>query len=350
MSGPLHLALGGLCCPVGFTLESSCAAIRAGIDRLDELPWRDDEGNPVIGAALPGLDGTPLVERMLHMLANVITQSGQRFERARIDRCVVVWPERREARLELDDRALAAELSRRCGIEIVALHRIVGDETTAVHALIQARDQLQAQPQLDACLVCAVDSLIDIRTIAALAARSRLRTLDESDGIAPGEAAAAVWVSQRALDRGGPRVLGIGLAREPATLLDDRPLLGLGMTAAIRGALADLPLDRVDYLISDLGGEHYHFLELSLATLRSKADSRDIWHPAEFIGSVGVAAAPVAWILAARAGARRWSPGAMVLCTSSADQGERAAVLLDTPAAPEPDPAIATRMRRDFAI
>lgn len=349
MSESLHIAIGGLCCPVGLTIETSCAAIRAGIDRLDELPWRDDEGRPVIGAALPGLEDTPLVERMLHMLASVITESGQRWQRTRIEQCIVVWPDRREAGLELDDRALASELSRRSGIELVALHRMVGNQTTAVHALIHARQQLQAQPQLDACLVCAVDSLIDIRTIAALAARARLRTLDESDGIAPGEAAAAVWVGQRVATRGGPRVLGIGLAREPATILDDRPLLGDGMTTAIRDTLSGLPLEQVDYLLSDLGGEHYHFLELSLANVRMKADTRDIWHPAEFIGSTGVAAAPIAWILAEQAGAQQWSPGSKVLCTSSAEQGERAAVLLDTPTA-GPSPTHATRMRRDFAI
>jgi 3-oxoacyl-[acyl-carrier-protein] synthase-1 len=347
VSAGIHIGLGGLCCPVGLELEPACAAIRAGIDRLDVLPWRDDAGLPIVGAAVPGLEGVPLVERMLHMLASVIAQAAARERRKRIERCLVAWPDRREAALALEGRALAAELARRSGVEIAELVRIVGDETSAVRALGQARDGLQ-DSAVEGVLVCAVDSLLDPRTLATLAEHARLRTLDESDGIAPGEAAAAVWVGRRPAVSGA-HVLGIGFAHESATVLDDRPLLGLGMSAAIREALGGLALDQVDYLISDLGGEHYHFLELSLANSRAQADTRDVWHPAEFIGSVGVAAAPLSWIIAGRASAQGWSRGPKVLCTTSAERGERAAVLLDAPMG-EADASLATRPRGDFAI
>jgi hypothetical protein len=55
LSEPLYVTCLGLICAVGLTPESAGAAMRAGIAGFEELPYFDDDGEPVIGAMVPSL-------------------------------------------------------------------------------------------------------------------------------------------------------------------------------------------------------------------------------------------------------------------------------------------------------
>ncbi len=52
----MHIISTGMVCPVGLTAEAACAAMRAGISMFEELPYRDNNGEPIIGAVVPQLD------------------------------------------------------------------------------------------------------------------------------------------------------------------------------------------------------------------------------------------------------------------------------------------------------
>ena len=63
-------------------------------------------------------------------------------------------------------------------------------------------------------MICGVDSYLTTLTIAHYLAERRLLTPDNPNGFIPGEAAAAILCARPG--RGPLRLLGLGLAREPA--------------------------------------------------------------------------------------------------------------------------------------
>src|SRR5690349_13897419 len=56
MAHSLYVTCLSLICPVGFAPASAAAAMRARISGLVELPYVDNEGEPIVGAAVPGID------------------------------------------------------------------------------------------------------------------------------------------------------------------------------------------------------------------------------------------------------------------------------------------------------
>ena len=55
MAAPLYVTCLSLVCPVGLTPESAAAAMRAGISAFGELPYLDNDGEPIMGAVVPGV-------------------------------------------------------------------------------------------------------------------------------------------------------------------------------------------------------------------------------------------------------------------------------------------------------
>ena len=173
--------------------------------------------------------------------------------------------------------------------------------TSGFEALRQARAMLQ-DPSIPACLVCGVDSFINASTLSWLDEHRRLKNADNSDGVIPGEAAAAVLLARNTegTERPTLRVMGLGFGREDAGVLSEEPLLGLGLASATRLALteASLGLHEVNFRVSDVTGEDYGFREQALVlakVMRGRRENFPIWHAAASIGDVGAASASVNW-------------------------------------------------------
>ena len=165
--------------------------------------------------------------------------------------------------------------------------------------------------------------------------RRRLLTSGNSNGFVPGEAAGAILVSsdQGATPRPQLHCTGLGFAREAATVDGEEPLRGEGLTAAIRGALADAGCEMhdLDFRITDNSGEQYYFKEASLAlsrTLRRRKERFDIWHPAECVGEVGAASGFAAVAVALVACRKAYAAGPNILFHCGTDSGRRAAAVL----------------------
>ena len=332
----------GMACPVGLDAASACAAQRAGISALAELPWLDNAGEPIIGAMVPGLDdGLPRGARLLELALLSISElaarrGGVAWQRVPLLLCLAE-PERPGA--PADNQRLAQTLVDQAH-ERLDMHfhpdlsRVfAGGHTAAFRALAHAR-ALMARELAPACLVCAVDSLLNAATLQWLSTNDRLKTELQRDGLSPGEAAAAVLVEPQPQEDSRVEVLGLGFGAEEATVASGLPQLGRGLAAAARSALdeARRGLHEIDLRLSDVSGELHGFKELPLLQARvmrvvRKAD-QPLWHWAETIGDTGAAAGLAQLVLVDQAFRKDYAPGPLALGLGSAWHGDRAAVVL----------------------
>ena len=129
------------------------------------------------------------------------------------------------------------------------------------------------------------------------------------------------------------RIAALGFGLEKAHLLSDEPLLGLGLTEAARGALAEtgLQMHQLDFRLSDLTGEAYGFKEHSLMIarlMRGRREEFPIWHCADSIGDTGAAAGICQLAIGSAAFLQGHGPGSRALCATSSVPGDRAVAVL----------------------
>ena len=55
----MYIVATGMVCPVGLSAASACAAFRAKIAAFCELPYKDNRGEPIVGAMVPGIAAVP---------------------------------------------------------------------------------------------------------------------------------------------------------------------------------------------------------------------------------------------------------------------------------------------------
>jgi 3-oxoacyl-[acyl-carrier-protein] synthase-1 len=329
----------GMVSPVGSSAAAACAAQRAKISVFEELPYRDNRGEPIVGAVVPGVEAFPrrapeLVGLLAEALAGLLGSTpSKRWEDVPL-LIGVAEPDRPDGVSDLPgsivDRVQAALQ--------VRFHRahsraFASGHTAAFEALAVARRLLE-DGAVPACLVCGVDSLLGARTLLWLDRHFRLKTSANRDGVIPGEAAAAVLLQKQPPAGGGTEVAGLGFGHEKAHILSEEPLLGLGLAAAARAALADarVGLHEIDWRLSDATGELYGFKELSLVEGRLmrvvRKQAQPVWHWAETVGDTGAAAGVLQLVAVEEAFRKEYAPGGRVLCLTSAWEGARAAAVL----------------------
>ncbi|MFQ5652295.1 MAG: 3-oxoacyl-ACP synthase [bacterium] len=214
--------------------------------------------------------------------------------------------------------------------------RVISKGHTSGFQALKFASEMFRKSDEDICLVCGVDSYLNARALQWLDEHWRLKTEENSDGVIPGEAAAAVLLQKEVKPNGKPkvRIIGLGFGLEEASVLTEEPLLGLGLTEAARAALesAGLEMHEVDFRISDVTGESYGFKELSLVEarlLRERKEDFPLWHCAESIGDTGAAAGICELIYAVHAFLKGYSPGKRAICFTSAVSEDRAVGVIE---------------------
>ncbi|HYO51761.1 hypothetical protein [Archangium sp.] len=342
----LQVTATGMVSSVGLSAAASCAAIRAGLSAFEALPYRDDMRKPIVGSPVPVLPwDMGRQERLVDLLAMAVADVLHDVPADRLPRVPLLV-----AVAETDRPGGGADFSGELVSQVERrlertfhphLSRVLHGGSAAGFQTLRLAQELLGERRVSACLVCAVDSLLNAQTLLWLQQKQRLKTARNSDGIIPGEAAACVWVE----DHPAPRrpvlvtVRGLGLAREPAPLLSEEPLRGVGLAQAARAALEEAGLHMQDMAVrlSDASGESYGFKEQTLALtrlLRVKRETMPLWLCAESIGEVGAAASLCQVVRAAQASLRGYEPGAHALCFASSVPGERAAAVLQWPNRP----------------
>ncbi|MEL6363533.1 MAG: hypothetical protein AAFR11_01675 [Pseudomonadota bacterium] len=324
----------GMATPVGLSAPAACAAIRCRLSGFEETRFIDKAGEWLIGAETPLAEPWRGEEKLARMALSALKE------------CLALAPagapppalflcvserERPGRPADLGAR-LFFRLQRDLGLRFDKASAVVeGGRAGGVLGLQAAQAFFVGRPKAHAILL-GTDSLLSAPVLAALDADDRLLSGDNSNGFIPGEAAAAVLMSGVGAP-GALEVAGIGLAREPATISSGEPLRADGLRAAIFSGLgeAGIAMHDVHWRMTDISGEQYYFKEAALAlsrTLKQVVEEMDIEHPAECVGETGAAALPL--MLGATLAAQRkgYAKGPSVLAHLSADDGARAAIVL----------------------
>ena len=307
---------------------------------FEELPYHDNQRQPIIGAPVsvlpPGAWGP---SRLAEMLAMSIADCARTSDRLLTPGIPVII-----GLAELDrpggDGKFGATIMRlveeRLGIRFdpQRSRTIASGHTSCFEGLLFAKGLLK-DSDVDACLVCGVDSYLSARTLCWLDQNSRLKTPLNSDGVIPGEAAGAIIVERRPSGGTPVKVAGLGFGRELAPVLSSDPLLGVGLTEAARNALneASVELQDINFRLSDVTGESYGFREHALFVARllrvHREEEHPIWHPADSTGDTGAAAGLLQLVTAFHAFRKGYAPGRLALCATSGLSGSRAVAVLD---------------------
>jgi 3-oxoacyl-[acyl-carrier-protein] synthase-1 len=238
----------------------------------------------------------------------------------------------RPGRIQELDNQLLPEIQRLLNATFSEQSQCISQGRVAVAtAMFQARTLIQKH-RIRRVLIAAVDSLLSWPTLSHYEHQGRLLTPHNSNGFMPGEGAGALLVGQCEV----PAYLvciGLGFDVEKAVIDHDAPLKAIGLTQAIKAALAEAACEMhdMDYRITDLSGEQYYFKEATLALsriLRHQKKDFDIWHPAECTGETGAVAGITLLTLADAACRKGYSRGPTVLVHFSNDSGQRAAAIL----------------------
>jgi len=243
----------------------------------------------------------------------------------------------RPGRSETLTQTIIEEIERRVGTRFhQGYSRVIpSGHTSGFEGLREARELLQ-RPGVQVCIVCAADSYIDSDSLFWLNKNWRLKTGRNSDGVIPGEAAAAIAL-RASLDKRSrlrTRIRGLGFGTEPAAIMTAEPLLGRGLTEATQAALAEagIHIHEADFRVSDISGESYEFREQALAIARLYRVHRDemppLWHSAENIGDTGAVAGVIQLIMTVHAFNGGYAPGQIAMCFTSADSGARAVAVV----------------------
>lgn len=340
---PVALSGVGMVTPLGDGADASCAALRAGISRYQEMPWLgaglvDRDERPVIpvGATIrEWAEGYTGLGRFTRLAANALRDL---FDRAGVTPAdlasaavYVALPE--EGRPGVDPRvasSLGARIDEWLGLRsALRMKAIPRGHAGFVEALsLAARDV--AEGRAPRAIVGGVDSLVDARTVEALFRAKRLKAGDRPVGLFPGEGAAFALIEPIATASKRPawsRVTIEGAATSTEGALDpSKPSLGVGLGDALRRTMAALA-DRgesVGLVVSDMNGEPWRSEELAYAMTRALSGAKTpfrLWHAADCIGDTGAAAPAVGLGMAARALAKGYARTATALVVASSDGG-----------------------------
>jgi 3-oxoacyl-[acyl-carrier-protein] synthase-1 len=309
----------GMACNVGLNAAAACAAVRGHVNRFDETFFRDSDGGPVMaGVATEVVEGRQGYRRLSPLLrtalADCLGGAESTPDALRTVPClIVVGSGNRPDYPPNLPQTLLSELSAAFGVGLHPQTRVVAAGAAGVFkALAAARVLLDVS---GSCIVAAVDSLVNRKILRALSADRRLKTETDSDGVVPGEAAAAVWLTRPSETRPAlAHILGIGVADEPSVLNRDQPNKGIGLAHAMSAALSEsgLELHEIDFRVAGMTGERLAFVEASTALARIQKvhkDNFELWVPAEQLGDVGAALSACIVVVATMGIAKGYSAG-----------------------------------------
>jgi 3-oxoacyl-[acyl-carrier-protein] synthase-1 len=320
---------------VGLTAEASCAAIRARLDNFRETRFIASGGEWIIGSEVP-LDepwrGIPKLARLLAGPLRECLDLIPDVPPETIPVLMCVAEEDRPGRLEGLGEPLFYQVCDLLGVRFDERSLVIAQGRVGGAVALHHASRMIHEGGFRHVIVAGVDSYLVAGTLRAYDERERLLTPANSNGFIPGEAGGAFLVGRPGTGD-GLVCLGMGFAQEQATIQSEEPLRADGVTKAISQALAaaGLTMGDLDYRITDISGEQYHFKEASLALsrlLRVRKEEFDIWHPADCIGETGAAAVPGMLAVALTAARKGYAAGDPLLAHAGNDDGRRAAIVM----------------------
>ncbi|PDT81709.1 3-oxoacyl-ACP synthase [Sinorhizobium sp. BJ1] len=328
MSVSIDIVSIGMVTAVGLDAPSACAAMRARLDGFQETRFLGSGGDWLIGAPVPLPRNWIGEKRIAHLAAGAICEAFQTVPEARGQTALILClaEEGRPGRPAPDGPRLLSRVGEIAESPPHGRSRIVAHGRPSGHVALERARRILAAGEAPYVMIAGVDSYLTAAAMTHYLADNRLLTPENPNGFIPGEAAAAVLCAPPG--NGRIRLLGLGLAREPAYIYNhaDLPFRGDGMTSAYRAALAEagIEMNRIGYRISDVIGESYFFKQSALASLRlvrGHHGFQDFWSPTESVGNVGAAVVPMMAGMAMTAACKGYNAGEPVLIEASGDDG-----------------------------
>lgn len=309
--------------PLGMNALQLAMGVRARKLAVLTLPWRDKRGRRVGACALGSLELVGY-ERMLALAAPALSEAAQGV--GGTVPLILALPEsgRPDDDARFDGPILAA-LSEKSGVSLdLERSRVIrkghaGGVLALAHAL--------SEPEV---LVGGVDSYLHPDVIAWLDDECRLHAEGAEDGFIPGEGAAFALLRARAKDRLA-LVASVETGMEETVLLE-QPNVAATLTTMVH-ALVDRSAAPIDWVWSDLNGEHHRLREWMLVELRAALADR-VQHDRlpQVMGDVGAASCAFMLALSSHWWKAGCAPSSQVLAVLQSEGAERGAVLLRGPA------------------
>jgi 3-oxoacyl-[acyl-carrier-protein] synthase-1 len=349
LAEPLAIVDAGVLCPLGLDVVQAAASVRAQIHRKVESGWLDLKNQrvvlgsvpdellpplpPALARARPAID--PLRARLLQLAVPALQEVlGALGERGAVrPPLLLVGPHVDPPRPPLVDEAFLAQLE---ALAAVKLERSASTTSTGRAGLFAA---LGTAARLVAggrpfVVVGGIDSHADEVRLGQLERQGRLQTTGPQDAFTPGEGAAFLLVTTRALARdAGMRPLALvsalAVGHEVGHVHSSETHLGDGLSGTLTHLLAGAG-QRIAHVVAGLNGERIFAREWGVAMVRNReafAEPLLLEHPAEFTGDLGAALAPFMVAVTALHMAEGRTPGPTLVWAAS-DHAERGALLL----------------------
>lgn len=333
---PISVAATGMVTGVGFSTPACCAAVQCAIDNFQETGFVDLNSDPIIGSEVPLDPPTRGRAKLLRFAASAVNECLAASETSLSDPVPVLLclsEESRPGRFSgLNDEFLH-DLSEEVKTPFCDSSQVFCNGPIGGVQAVQRAFHLINEKKHPAVIVVGTDTLMVAKTLRSLDKHHRLLTPTNSNGLMPGEGAAALLLTPTEVPMPGEFVIrGCGFGSEPVTVYSEEPFRAEGLSAAIRDAFRDsrTTYDDVDFRVTDISGEQYGFKEAALAmarTMRTLKEEFDIWHPADCIGDVGAAIMPAMIVFTMDAFRQGIAAGSGVLFHCANDDEQRGAVM-----------------------
>ena len=334
---PIAITGVGMVTGVGLNAPASCAAIRCALDNFQETRFMDSGGEWIMGCEVPLEQPWRGKTKLLKMAAAAINEclaNNKRIIPKDTPLFLCLSEHERKGRVIDDDNQFFLDLQTELGVEFHEQSRIIARGHVAVAVALKHARELLQERKVKQVLIAATDSLLVAPTLAHYEQNERLLTSQNSNGFIPGEAGAALVVEAvHAKPESQLICHGLGFGLEQAHVDSEEPLRADGLTAAIKESLGDAGCGEsiLQFKITDISGEQYHFKESSLAFSRvdrTKREEFDIWHPADCIGEVGATIGIVMLVVLKAAFEKDYDKGDNVLAHFGNDDGKRSSMIL----------------------
>lgn len=341
-----YIAGVGMVTPLGINFPMTASAIKAGISGYTVSDYLAEDGQPVTMSMVPDefFDSVSLEidegdyfgvqhERVAKMAVVALKEAIVPLKVQKALPLILTFPEEQHTYPESLKTNLLAQKDLPLSGEL--MYSFYTGRSGGVEAIGMALRYLHdlGHPYV---VIGASDSFYQCPRLVELKERQRLLTATNSDGFAPGEAAAFIVLTRdksKALVSSDGKAIGLyepGISHEEGPIYSDAAYLGEGLDKAVSQALTASGLSNVDMIYSCMNGERYWSKELGVTMMRSLRGTKDgfkIEHPADCYGDVGAASGSMLLGLAV-ADLLKDAKTSSGVVYSSSDSSNRAAIVL----------------------
>ena len=339
LTPPLWIIGAGAVTAAGMTAPQTCAAFRASLTGFEMMVLSDPFGAEQTVARIPAHwqlrsnDGVWIVNLAARAICEAMAEANAEGSRTAL---LLTPPESTRCHPCYDEIApadLLGQIIERTGHAFHRQSRAFDGGAAAGLAALSHAAALIAGGEVSHVVLAGVDSLVNDRDIARLATANRLQGKQNSQGLIPGEGAAAVVLAAGTGSADGSCVvMTLASAFEKDGATSERYSQGKALLTALKDASGNGQGEpQIDFILSNANGERYAFMEAMLARarfFRTRRERLPAVYPAMAAGETGAASAALALVVARDAFARNYAPGRIAAVEIASEAGLRSVAVV----------------------